>query len=59
MRTLRIYPLNHFHIHMYHSVLIIFIMWHVTSLVLVCLITESLYLLTTFIQFLVPLPPHL
>ena len=53
MRTLRIYSLYNFP--MYHTaVLAIVIMLYITSLVLIYLITESLYLLTTFLQF--PLP---
>ena len=61
MTTLRIYSLNYFCT--YHTaVFITFIMWQVTSLVLIYLLTGSLYPLTTFIQFPIPSqppPPHL
>ena len=54
MRTRRIYFLNSFHI--YHTaVLTVVIKLYVTSLVLIYLITGSLYLLITFMQF--PLSP--
>ena len=56
MRTLRIYSLNNFHIQ-HTTVLIVFIMLYFTSLVLIYLIIGSLYLLTTFLQFLLPSPP--
>ena len=57
MRTLRIYSLNNFHIE--HSAeLIILIMLCITSLVLIDLITGSVFLLTTFLYFpLLCLPP--
>ena len=55
MRTLRSYSLNNFPI--YHTVvLLIVITLYITALVLVYLITGSIYLLTTFFQF--PLPPR-
>ena len=53
MRTLRIYIFNNFHI-LHTAVLIIFIMLHIISLILIYLISGSLYLLTAFTQF--PLP---
>ena len=56
MRTLRIYSLNHFHI-LHTAVFVIFIMLYFMSLVLIYLVTGSLYLLTTFIQLCLPPPP--
>ena len=50
MRTLRVYSLNSFQL--YHAaVLTLLIMLYITSLVFIYLITGSLYLLITFIQF--------
>ena len=56
MRTLRIYYLNNFHIQC-TAVFSIFIMLYITSLILIYLITGSLYLLTVFIQVPIPPPP--
>ena len=56
MRTLRIYSLNSCHI-LHPALFTIFIMLCITALVLIYLITGSLYLLTTFIQFPLPPPP--
>ena len=56
MRTLRIYSINNFHIY-YKPVLTIVIMLYVIFLVLLYFIIGSLYLLTTRIQFLLPLTP--
>lgn len=50
MRTLRIYPLNHFPI-CHRAVLAVVIMLKITSLILTYFVTLSLYLLTTFLQF--------
>ena len=56
MRTLRIYSLNSCHIE-HTAMFILFITLYMTSLVLTYLITGILSLLTTFIQFPLPLPP--
>ena len=58
MKTLRIYSLNNFDIE-HTAMLIIFIMLYIAPLVTVniYLITESLFLLTTFTQL--PLSPPL
>ena len=50
MRNLRVYSLNKFPIY-YISVLVIVIILYITSLELIYLVTESLYLLTTFLQY--------
>ena len=47
MRTLRIYSLNNFHVY-FIALLTIVIILYITYLVLIYLITGSLYLLTTF-----------
>jgi len=50
MRTLRIYSLYNFHI--WHIVvLIILFMLYIASLILICLISRTLYLLSALIQF--------
>ena len=55
MRTLRFYSLNNFPTY-HRAILAIVIMLYITSLVLTYLITESLYLLITLLQFLL-FPP--
>ena len=52
MRTVRIYSLD---FHVYHIAVLTIIIMHV-SLILIHLVTGSLYVLTTFLQF--PLPQH-
>ena len=49
MSILRIYRHNNFHIK-YTAVLILFIMLHIISSVLICLIRGSLFLFTAFMQ---------
>ena len=56
MRSLRIYSLN-FPILYHIAVLTIGITVYITFLVLMYLITGNLYLLTTFLQLLLPYPP--
>lgn len=56
MPVSRICPLSNFRI--WHTTkFTLVIMLYITSLVLIYLITKGLYLLTTFIQFLLPSPP--
>ena len=55
IKILRVYFVNNFPIYP-TAVLAIVIMLYITSLVFIYLITERLYLLTTFLLFLVPHP---
>lgn len=56
MQISRIYSLSNFQI--WHTTkFTLVIMLYITSSVLIYLITKSLYLLTTFIQFVLPSPP--
>ena len=54
MRTLRISSLNNFPIY-YTAALGVAVLLDVTSPVLICLMTASLYLLPTFLQLSLPL----
>ena len=56
MRTLGIYPLNNFLVYL-TALLALVIMLYITSLVLISLMTGSLYLLTTFLQIPHPCTP--
>ena len=49
MRALKIYFLKSFSI--YHRAMLTIVMLYITSLVIIYLVTESLYLLITFLQF--------
>ena len=57
MGAVRIYSSNNFHIY-YTSVLTIFIVLYITSLVYIYLMTISLWLLSAFIQLSQSPPPY-
>ena len=57
MGTVRIYSSNNFHIY-YTSVLTIFVILYITSLVYIYLMTRRLWLLSAFIQLSQSPPPY-